>query len=104
VVIDSHYHFDHAHGNQIFGPDVMLIGHDRTYELLAGNPLKGQAYAHQAAPDLLQQRLDALKAQPAPTDPQQLAAQQRQIAALELRIRRRRRSNPRRRLLRFPRG
>ena len=86
VVIDSHYHFDHAHGNQIFGPDVMLIGHDRTYELLAGNPLKGQAYATQAAPDLLQQRLDALKAQPPPTDPQQLAAQQRQIAALELRI------------------
>ena len=86
VVIDSHYHFDHAHGNQIFGPDVMLIGHDRTYELLAGNPLKGQAYATQAAPDLLQQRLDALKVQPPPTDPQQLAAQQRQIATLELRI------------------
>ena len=50
VVIDSHYHFDHAHGNQIFGPDVMLIGHDRTYDMLAGSPLKGQAYATQAAP------------------------------------------------------
>src|SRR5205823_7902400 len=87
VVIDSHYHFDHAHGNQIFGPDVMLIGHDRTYDMLAGNPLKGQAYATQAAPDLLQQRLDMLKAQPAPADAQLLAAQQRQIAALELRIR-----------------
>jgi cyclase len=88
VVIDSHYHFDHAHGNQIFGPDVMLIGHDRTYDMLAGNPLNGQCYVTQAAPALLQQRLDALKAQPAPaaTDPQQLAAQQRQIAALELRI------------------
>jgi cyclase len=86
VVIDSHYHFDHAHGNQIFGSDVMLIGHDRTYDMLAGNPLKGQAYATQAAPELLQQRLDALKTQPRPADPEQLAAQQRQIAVLELRI------------------
>jgi cyclase len=86
VVVDSHYHFDHAHGNQIFGPDVMLIGHDRTYDLLAGNPLKSQAYATQAAPELLQQRLDTLKAQPLPDDPQQRAAQQRQVAVLELRI------------------
>jgi cyclase len=86
VVIDSHYHFDHAHGNQIFGPDIMLIGSDRTYDMLAGNSLKGQAYVTQAAPELLQQRLDALKAQPPPADPQERATQQRQIAALELRI------------------
>jgi cyclase len=85
-VIDSHYHFDHVHGQQIFGPDVTIIGHDRTYDMLAGNPLKGQAYATQAAPDLLQQRLNDLKAQPLPEDPQQRAAQQRQIAVLELRI------------------
>src|SRR5437763_15773468 len=25
-VIDSHYHYDHAHGNQIFAPDVQVIG------------------------------------------------------------------------------
>ena len=64
----------------------MLIGHDRTYDRLAGNPLKGQAYATQASPEVLQPRLDALKAQPAPTDPQQLAMRQRQIAAQELHI------------------
>jgi glyoxylase-like metal-dependent hydrolase (beta-lactamase superfamily II) len=27
-VINSHYHFDHAHGNQIFGGDVEIVGHD----------------------------------------------------------------------------
>jgi glyoxylase-like metal-dependent hydrolase (beta-lactamase superfamily II) len=27
-VFNSHYHFDHAHGNQIFGDDVEIIGHD----------------------------------------------------------------------------
>jgi cyclase len=85
-VVDSHYHFDHAHGNQIFGPDVTLIGNDRDYDMLTGNALKGQTYVTQAAPELLQQRLDALKAQAPPTDPQQLANQQRQIAATALRI------------------
>ena len=27
-VFNTHYHFDHAHGNQIFGDDVEIIGHD----------------------------------------------------------------------------
>ena len=27
-VFNSHYHFDHAHGNQIFGDDVEIIGHE----------------------------------------------------------------------------
>jgi cyclase len=86
-VVDSHYHFDHAHGNQIFGSDVTLIGHDRTYDMLAGNPLQGQAYVTQAAPELLQQRLDQMKAQvPGTTDPQQLASLERQILATQLRI------------------
>ena len=25
-VVNSHYHFDHSHGNQIYGPDVEIIG------------------------------------------------------------------------------
>ena len=27
-VVNSHYHFDHSHGNQIYGPDVEIIGHE----------------------------------------------------------------------------
>jgi glyoxylase-like metal-dependent hydrolase (beta-lactamase superfamily II) len=27
-VFNSHYHFDHAHGNQIFGDDVQIVGHE----------------------------------------------------------------------------
>lgn len=27
-VFNSHYHFDHAHGNQIFGPEVEIVGHE----------------------------------------------------------------------------
>ena len=36
TVINTHFHFDHAHGNQIFGKDVAIIGHEFTREMLIG--------------------------------------------------------------------
>jgi glyoxylase-like metal-dependent hydrolase (beta-lactamase superfamily II) len=27
-VVTSHFHFDHSHGNQIYGPEVEIIGHE----------------------------------------------------------------------------
>ena len=30
TVINTHFHFDHAHGNQIFEPNVQIIGHEFT--------------------------------------------------------------------------
>ncbi len=38
TVINTHFHFDHAHGNQIFGPDVQIIGHEVTRRMLLDNP------------------------------------------------------------------
>ena len=38
TVINTHFHFDHAHGNQIFGPEVQIIGHEFTRRALLGNP------------------------------------------------------------------
>jgi len=38
TVINTHFHFDHAHGNQIFGPNVQIIGHEFTRQMLLGNP------------------------------------------------------------------
>ena len=44
-VINTHFHFDHAHGNQIFGSDVEIIGHEFTRDmLLKGNPLQMPLY------------------------------------------------------------
>jgi glyoxylase-like metal-dependent hydrolase (beta-lactamase superfamily II) len=37
VVVDSHYHYDHAFGNQVFGPEVEIIGHDNTWLRLSTN-------------------------------------------------------------------
>ena len=44
-VINTHFHFDHAHGNQIFGPGVDIIGHEFTRQMLAsGRPLQMPLY------------------------------------------------------------
>ena len=45
TVINTHFHFDHAHGNEIFGSDVEIIGHEFTRDmLLKGNPLQMPLY------------------------------------------------------------
>jgi glyoxylase-like metal-dependent hydrolase (beta-lactamase superfamily II) len=44
-VVTTHFHYDHAHGNQIYGPGVEIIGHEFTRQmLLAGESRKGLAY------------------------------------------------------------
>jgi glyoxylase-like metal-dependent hydrolase (beta-lactamase superfamily II) len=39
TVVNTHFHFDHAHGNQIFAPGVQIIGHEFTRRMLLGDPL-----------------------------------------------------------------
>jgi glyoxylase-like metal-dependent hydrolase (beta-lactamase superfamily II) len=36
TVVNTHFHYDHAHGNQIFDKDVAIIGHEFTREMLTG--------------------------------------------------------------------
>ena len=36
-LVNSHYHFDHAHGNQSFPSDIEIIGHEFTRAKLSGN-------------------------------------------------------------------
>lgn len=44
-VVNTHWHFDHAHGNQIYGPDVEIIGHEYTRQrLAAGDSMRGRSY------------------------------------------------------------
>jgi glyoxylase-like metal-dependent hydrolase (beta-lactamase superfamily II) len=43
-VINSHYHFDHSHGNQVYGPEVEIIGSEFTREMiLAGKSQDSRA-------------------------------------------------------------
>ncbi|HKE87955.1 MAG TPA: MBL fold metallo-hydrolase [Vicinamibacterales bacterium] len=39
TVINTHFHFDHAHGNQIFDPAVQIIGHEFTRRMLLANSI-----------------------------------------------------------------
>jgi cyclase len=34
-VVNSHWHYDHTAGNQVFGPDVQIIATDYLYQMLA---------------------------------------------------------------------
>ena len=56
-VIDSHYHYDYAFGNQIFGPDVQVIGHENTRKRLLTTVLEQYTYQVSLNP----QRAEGLK-------------------------------------------
>ena len=43
-VVNTHYHFDHAHGNQIYPEDVHVIGHEVTREMLESGASMGRSY------------------------------------------------------------
>ena len=38
TLVNTHFHYDHAHGNQAFGP-VQIVGHEHTRMRMAGEPL-----------------------------------------------------------------
>src|SRR5262245_51034450 len=41
-VVNTHWHYDHADGNQIFGPDVTIIGHENERTAIVGGVLKNR--------------------------------------------------------------
>ena len=79
-VVDTHYHYDHAFGNQVFGPDVTIIGHDTTWRRLNGpGSLKERTYLTNSTAAIAS-RFTPLKRQIADaTDPQQRAILERQL-------------------------
>jgi cyclase len=78
-VIDSHYHYDHSHGNQIFGPDIQVIGHENTRKRMLTNVLEQYTYLSSVEP--VPARVEALRKRIGDQkDPQQKAALERQVA------------------------
>ena len=80
-VVDSHYHYDHALGNQIFGNDVTIIGHDTVRQRLNGpHSLKQRTYLMNSTAAIAN-RFTQLKQQIADAkDPQERAVYERQLA------------------------
>jgi glyoxylase-like metal-dependent hydrolase (beta-lactamase superfamily II) len=81
-VVDSHYHYDHAFGNQVFAPAIPVIGHENTRMRLLGgrgNVMEQYTYLNSVQP--VPARLESLKQRIAEEkDPQQRAALERQAA------------------------
>jgi glyoxylase-like metal-dependent hydrolase (beta-lactamase superfamily II) len=66
-VVNSHYHFDHSHGNQIYGPGVEIIGHQFAREMIvAGKSIDSPAYAFYVGgvPNTIKTLEERLKAAP----------------------------------------
>lgn len=78
-VVDSHYHYDHAHGNQVFMQDAQVIGHDNTRRRMLTNVLEQSTYLSSVQP--IPSRVEALRQRiAAENDPQQKAALERQVS------------------------
>jgi cyclase len=44
-LVNTHFHYDHASGNQVFGPPVEIIGHEFTRRKLTGDILQKGMFA-----------------------------------------------------------
>src|SRR5688572_30353818 len=84
TVVNTHFHFDHAHGNQIFSPDVQIIGHEFTRRALLDNPTAAPLYQSFYAPKVLEGQIDNMKKRLAEEkDPAARAKLQTQLTSTE---------------------
>lgn len=78
-VVNTHWHFDHSHGNQIYGPDTEILGHEITRRMLVeGRSKQGRSHARfvQSIPT----NIDGLRGRvAASTDPAEKAKLQAQL-------------------------
>jgi len=83
TVINTHFHFDHAHGNQIFGREVAIIGHEVTRDMLLGGKSL-QMPLYRGYVDGLPGQIDDVRRRIATeTDPARKAMLQTQLQVLE---------------------
>jgi cyclase len=78
-VVDSHYHYDHAFGNQVFDKDAQVIGHHNARVRMPGSM---EQYTYQNSVRPIPERVKSLKERIAKeTDPQQKTTLERQVAS-----------------------
>ena len=83
TVVNTHFHYDHAHGNQAFGP-VQIVGHEHTRMRMTGDPLnEGTFQSHMMR---AHNGLERLRAVLVEADDESRAGIEEQIAAAEVQI------------------
>ena len=83
TVINTHFHYDHAHGNQVFGKDVEIIGHEFTREMLLGGRSLGMPLYRDYLAGLPRQIEDLKKRIAAEPDAARKATLQTQLQVAE---------------------
>ena len=84
TVVNTHFHLDHAHGNQIFGPDVQIIGHEFTRRALLDDPLSKPLYQSFYSPKVVEGQIETLRKRVASEqDPAARAKLQAQLTSTE---------------------
>jgi len=64
VVVNTHFHFDHSNGNEVFGPDVEIVAHEFARDMIAsGSSVSGRGVefwlgATRAPMEALARRID----------------------------------------------
>jgi glyoxylase-like metal-dependent hydrolase (beta-lactamase superfamily II) len=82
-VVNTHFHFDHAHGNQIYPSTVEIIGHEFTREMLASGASR-RGRSHERFIGSLPRQIAELKARlDTTTAVEQRTALERQIRIQE---------------------
>ncbi|MCG8469798.1 MAG: MBL fold metallo-hydrolase [Gemmatimonadetes bacterium] len=80
-VANTHWHFDHAHGNQVYPPDVEIISHEATRSVIAnGGSKSGRSY--EAFIGTLPDRIAALEATIAESEGDEQAERETQLERL----------------------
>jgi cyclase len=80
-VVNTHWHYDHTDGNQVFGPEVRIIGHENTRKTILGGVLhKRLEQAFRDLPNALANTKKRLAAEQDPSAKEQI---QRQFAVQE---------------------
>jgi glyoxylase-like metal-dependent hydrolase (beta-lactamase superfamily II) len=80
-VVNTHWHYDHTDGNQIFGPEVQIIAHDYLYQMLATVDVLHREPFLTSQVATLSARVDTLNGQiAAEGNAQQKAALQKDLA------------------------
>ena len=81
-VVNTHFHFDHSHGNQIYGPDVEVIGHEFTRAaLVSGLSKTSRSYASFIG--TIPAQMEQLKKRIAEADAGERARLEAQLAVME---------------------
>ena len=83
-VVNTHFHFDHTDGNQIFGPDVQIIGQEYLAKAINPGIVNQEPYLTSTGPILVAQMDDLKKQIAGEKDAGKKTALNKQLADVQL--------------------